>query len=48
VTCVLIMVGFGHGFFEGFYKSCLYQCGNNRRYYRVSPDYVCPYELELA
>lgn len=48
MTCVLIMVGFGHSFFEGFYKSCLYECGYDRRYYRVSPDYVCPYELVLA
>ena len=48
MICVLFMVGFGHSFLDGFYKSCLYDCGTDRRYYRVSPEFVCPYELVLT
>ena len=47
MICVLLIVGFGHSFQDGFYKSCLYDCGTERRYYRVSPEFSCPVEFGL-
>jgi hypothetical protein len=54
VLCVLVFVGYGHVFVNGygswFYKACHYQCNNEypKRVYRVSPDYYCPRSFRVT
>ena len=48
MTCLIFIVGFGHSFYDGFYKSCTYKCPDNKtKYYRVHPEYICPRKIPL-